>query len=308
MRLRLLRLLRLLLAVKGFSSLTLLSHSILRLVLLRVLTWEATHLTTIIRVVTCRYHRGALVLAAHSFHLPICYLGEIELLVRLTLTHIHLLALHPVRLSSSLHGAGILSSSLLVEGASSVEHVSMLSEAEEKRVDALGKQLLFLVLGPGSNISFKLEPNLLFTGVHQLLCELVDDHLVLTILLLVLIGLHVRLLVILTRLGHVGGVCTIYTHRRLSLRHGNGRNLHRSLELGVRKGRVELLWGSLPGALLTHLIHHVHLGGVHAVHTVHRVVHIVGCAALHALLQLLLPRCRHDDELLFDVGDVLVLC
>lgn len=206
-------LLRLLLAMEYFGSLTLLSHSILRLVLLRVLAWEATHLTAIVRVVACRYHRGALVLAAHSFHLPICYFGEVKLLIRLTLAHVHLLTLHPVRLSSSLHGAGILTNSLLIEGASSVEHVSMLSEAEEERVDALGEQLLFLVLRPSSNIGFELEPNLLFTSVHQLLRELVDDHLVLTTLLLVLIGLHVRLLVVLTWLGHIGGVCAIHTHR-----------------------------------------------------------------------------------------------
>ena len=119
---------------------------------------------------------------------------------------------------------------------------------------------------------------------------------------MLLIGLHVWLLGVLT-LSHVDRVGSVDTHGGLALCHGDRRNLHGALKLSVWKCWVELLWLGLARALLTHLIHHVHLGWSHAVHGV---VHVVWHAALKAL-QLLLPCGRHDDEFLLDLREVLFL-
>ena len=131
----LLCLLCLCLAVKCFCLA--LCHGVWSLARLRILTLKSTHLPTVVWVVARRYYSCTLVLASHGLHLPIGNFSEIEILIGLALIHIHLLSLHAVLLRCSLHGDIILASCGLIQRAPSVEHLSVLTKAEEEGVDSL---------------------------------------------------------------------------------------------------------------------------------------------------------------------------
>ena len=189
------------------------------------------------------------------------------------MSHVRLLALHLVRLATllSLHRICAL---LLgdLDFTAPVEHLSMLTKAEEQRIDALLQDLLLLLVRPRIDLVLKLRSNFRRTTIHQFFSQLVDKlafGLLWQSLRLLLLLLHVLLLVLLA-LVEVGGT-NIHAHGGSSLLHRDWRYLHRPLELSVWKPLTELLRGALLGRLQTSLTHHIHLARVHAIH---RHVHV----------------------------------